>query len=936
MASPPGLSRSRNLADLRSRAATLANLLPVTRRGPTGNDNGAGYVPGQSVWLDPDGQLSQLQSLMPTTGKAQWAPIANPGRHAGALIPGTIPAGTQRLVPGYAGTLFTAVRASDLATQAITALPDDSADLSTLAGFLAPTGGIGYVTSLNLQDGSGLTLSQTVLASMPLIDMATVVNGNLPLCMDSGHRDYWLTMGQLGGGTWAATWPGSGNIVNFSLVGASGTGSITGTTATLPALISNFSAGFWCAGQILSGAGVTAGTTLIAPIQTNDATGGGTWLISPSQTVVSTTLTASLPALPIDILPGDYVTGTNIAAAAFTATIAGTALTVVSLTSGTIAIGQLVQNAAAGTHIVSGSGTAWVVDVSQTIATTTAMVGTTTVAAVNYATGAVTLATTPLGTLGALTLHQPGCFLDLPSSVLFPWQTWGCILSAEMGVIGTSVRPFLFGAHGNDPLNGAASYSGVIFGAVATSLGFRLWNGNNVGSGSLPAPNGSGTYQSSPLVWAWSAGGVNGRDLTYQWDGVQGFTPNATAAVPASNLAGGSIGFNRQLINGTVNGVSGDFLLYDILLYPQSLTAAQIGMVSASLNAARGWFPQVQATLTADGSSTTAGNGTIGALCWPEQAGKRLSSVSPRLVYAAVSGGTIENSVGQFPNVGGMMPASKRGLLVWHPGLGNSLQQTGSFTSTGQTGSVLSVNTSNSILASIGTVLSGINLAAGTVITAWTGSSITVSPAPLGTVGAFTVLNDTAQIAWGSIVAYFAQAASSSFGPFVLEGSASRRSFTTGQLAAFNTIKTIMREGWQTLPGVVGFIDWEDDPYFGSDGASMVVQAISANQVTVQALSTYAGVGNRVRWSGMPYSIAGNSGGQTIAAISGNAITVSGATTGLSVGQIIQATSPCPWSAYPGRSGLGLNPDGQHFCKQGYWRQGDTVAQFLLDNSILG
>lgn len=61
-------------------------------------------------------------------------------------------------------------------------------------------------------------------------------------------------------------------------------------------------------------------------------------------------------------------TGTGQAAATFTGTITGTAL-VASSISGTIEVGQLVSGAGvtAGTTIVSGSGTAWVVSTSQTV-----------------------------------------------------------------------------------------------------------------------------------------------------------------------------------------------------------------------------------------------------------------------------------------------------------------------------------------------------------------------------------------------------------------------------------------------------------------------------------------------------------------------------------------------------------------------------------------
>ncbi|MFL9902182.1 phage tail tube protein [Paraburkholderia fungorum] len=57
------------------------------------------------------------------------------------------------------------------------------------------------------------------------------------------------------------------------------------------------------------------------------------------------------------------------AAAAFTGAIAGTALTVSAVTSGSLAIGQTISGAGvtAGTTITGGSGTAWTVSPTQTV-----------------------------------------------------------------------------------------------------------------------------------------------------------------------------------------------------------------------------------------------------------------------------------------------------------------------------------------------------------------------------------------------------------------------------------------------------------------------------------------------------------------------------------------------------------------------------------------
>ncbi len=305
----------------------------------------------------------------------------------------------------------------------------------------------------------------------------------------------------------------------------------------------------------------------------------------------------------------------------------------------------------------------------------------------------------------------------------------------------------------------------------------------------------------------------------------------------------------------------------------------------------------------------------------------------------AVVGSTIEAAVGLFANYGGQVPASQRGLLIYHPGLGNSLQATSAtFTVTAQSGSVLTVQqtTANTPAGGIGVPIAGGGLVAGTQIVGFTANSVTVSPAPIGSVSSFVVQNDTAKIAWTNLIAYCTQATQVyGYTGIVLIGSASRGLFTTAQLSEFNTIKAFMRELWPTLPGCVGYIDWEDDPCFGSDGATMIVQSINGSNVTVQALSAYAAVGNRIRWDGMPVNVQANTGGQYITGVSGTTITVSGATTGLIVGEVIQAINPAPWSSSPGLRGPGLNIDRQHFSRDAYYREGATCASFVLNNALL-
>jgi microcystin-dependent protein len=132
--------------------------------------------------------------------------------------------------------------------------------------------------------------------------------------------------------------------VTASLNGATSTASsISGTTLTVGGTVT----GTYAVGQTISGSGVTSGTTITA---LGTGTGGaGTYTVSASQTVSSTTITA-----------------------------AGTTLRVSAVSSGTLAVGQVVTGTGvtANTRITAlGTGTGGVgtytVNISQTVASTT-------------------------------------------------------------------------------------------------------------------------------------------------------------------------------------------------------------------------------------------------------------------------------------------------------------------------------------------------------------------------------------------------------------------------------------------------------------------------------------------------------------------------------------------------------------------------------------
>lgn len=126
------------------------------------------------------------------------------------------------------------------------------------------------------------------------------------------------------------------------------TGSIAGTTLTVTAVTS----GGLQVGNVISGTGVTAGTTITAIVT---GTGGvGTYTVSATQTVASTSVTATAPALTVayDSTSGAYsITSGSTGASSTAAYATGTLAASLLLTSATGAV--LSQGAAPATPSAS-------------------------------------------------------------------------------------------------------------------------------------------------------------------------------------------------------------------------------------------------------------------------------------------------------------------------------------------------------------------------------------------------------------------------------------------------------------------------------------------------------------------------------------------------------------------------------------------------------
>lgn len=182
---------------------------------------------------------------------------------------------------------------------------------------------------------------------------------------------------------------------------ASTNGWISGTTMSLNAVPS---AGLALrTGYVLSGAGVTGGTTITA---TNTTTHTGQ--------IATTVLTVTAGTAPIvgqqlsgtGVTAGTYVTAVN--SAAFTGDIAGTTLTYTAGVIPTIGMAITGSGVTAGTYIVSGTSPTFVVNTSQTVAST-ALTGTSYTVSASQTTASTTITTynytvsasQTVGTIGA-------------------------------------------------------------------------------------------------------------------------------------------------------------------------------------------------------------------------------------------------------------------------------------------------------------------------------------------------------------------------------------------------------------------------------------------------------------------------------------------------------------------------------------------------------
>lgn len=944
------LSPVNNLSDLSSKSTTRANLEPVTRRPPTGDDV-ANYISGQSLWLDPSSQMWQLNSIG-NDGRARWLPFKAIGTNPGSVVGGGVFQGsTRRVVSKWTGNLFTVTRATDLSTVTITTLPDGSPDVSTLAAFLNSANGIGYVSILYDQSGGGNDATQTTLASAPKIDMSIVTGSNIPLIFDSGKRAYYLGLGINESYYWPVSWT-SGSTVTFTttpisnvvlpghyvsggnIASATISGTISGTTLTVVTI-----SGTMAQGQMLVGA--AAGTILGTNIAGSGI--GSTWNVSVSQTVATATTFYGVTTISTI----NYTTG----AVGLSTTPSGTpgALT---LTTPGIWL-DIPNTAQVPWH-------SWSAVYSLNLSAQTSSVG--------------LGRTIILGVQGgdpSTSGNWTGVMTPGNNSSILPLTSGFRIIDGDSIASGTPT-----------------AYPEMMIHSGPQVVGFSMGgtNGQTLSYQFAGIQGTQGSFMSTAPV-ATLSGGAIGYHHQYVDPGtvnnmVPSFYlydmmvyPSALATMDFTNLTA-SISQARGWKPQNVKAIVAD----------GSSTTAGTGTDAIS-----SWpllltlhlgdlFPTLPYNLVSGGTIEQM-VGFFPALC-----GNMPSSQKGLLLVHFADG----NSLQAAGNI--------------------TVAASSTNTSTG----VISVSgTTNTYFTGIGSLLTSNanNIPTGATIIAYTTTSITVDPNHLpssdpSTSYTLSVINDSATNAWANIRVYIANALTSGYLGVVLVSSCTRGTFAgmsssgsgNTQTQEFNILKTFYREAAMTIPGVVGHIDLEDMPEFGNDGATMIVTNINGSNITVNALSgttftgsqsittltvtavasgavypgmtlyssgtavgtitafgtgnggagtysisqsqtiasgtltaSYAGAGNRVRWSGMPYSISGDTGGQTFTAVAGNVLTVSGATTGLTVGSLIQAINPVPYTTYP----TIWSADTQHYRPLGYQLQAAFISQYLIAKNLL-
>ena len=322
-----------------------------------------------------------------------------------------------------------------------------------------------------------------------------VANNNL-----AGGSNRWVAVG-LSGGTVdsigysdnATTWTATGKAVF--------TGSIPASSTTLT--VSSVSSGTITVGMEITGTNVVSGTRIVSG-------SGTTWTVNQTTgTPISTTITGRV-----------FVSGYGVAhngqnsIASFSGTIGGTTLTVTGSVTGTIVVGMGLTGTgvADNTVIVSGSGTTWTVNISQTVNPAVTITGNTgRWVAAGQGSG------TPIGQGYTLAYSNNGILWNCLSTTTLNQLARCVTYCANLGLWiaggnSTPVPSFFSLAYSTDGVN----WTGVPESPKTFSLVYSVsWNGAYFIA--------CGTNSSNLGVFAYSTNGIN-------WFGFGGYPTLTTGA----------------------------------------------------------------------------------------------------------------------------------------------------------------------------------------------------------------------------------------------------------------------------------------------------------------------------------------------------------------------------------------------------------------------
>ena len=203
------------------------------------------------------------------------------------------------------------------------------------------------------------------------------------------------------------------------------------------------------------------------------------------------------------------------ATATFNATISGTTLTVINVSSGTIGTGQALFGIGvpSETVIVSGSGSTWTLNNSVTIATAETMTSVPVAAVITASTSGTTLTVSAIGTSQVLYPGQTITGSTITANTIISAYGQGAILSATIATAGTGYAvndtvTVLGGVYGNTPATYTVTAIGS--GGAVTTLS-QTFPGNYT---SVPAnnvstsTNGSGTGLTLTATFGTGYGGT--------------------------------------------------------------------------------------------------------------------------------------------------------------------------------------------------------------------------------------------------------------------------------------------------------------------------------------------------------------------------------------------------------------------------------------------